>query len=269
MGTLHWEVTGSDRNPPLVLVHGWGVHSGVWDDWLPLLETRFQVTRLDIPGFGRSSLLPDPYTLETLAEQLIPCTPDRAIWLGWSLGGAVAAQMATANPDRVQGLFTLAHSPCFVAHPGWPAGMDRHTFEAFRQAVERNPAKTLQRFLMLQVQGDPSPKVRIGQLKRVLAQHPQNITREALLPALDLLGRDYRALHAELSVPRLHLFGERDGLVPVVASAEWRDDQSDIEVIEGAAHVPFLSHPERVFDSLTRFANLCHATNTEVRACHE
>ncbi len=25
--------------------------SGVWDDWLPLLETRFQVTRLDIPGF--------------------------------------------------------------------------------------------------------------------------------------------------------------------------------------------------------------------------
>ncbi len=37
------------------MVHGWGLHSGIWDDFVPLLEASFRVTCVDLPGHGRSN----------------------------------------------------------------------------------------------------------------------------------------------------------------------------------------------------------------------
>ncbi|NNJ95044.1 MAG: alpha/beta fold hydrolase, partial [Halobacteria archaeon] len=51
--TLHTKTTGS--GPELLLIHGWGLHSGIWDGLMPLLETQLRVTRVDLPGHGRSA----------------------------------------------------------------------------------------------------------------------------------------------------------------------------------------------------------------------
>ncbi len=48
--SLHVETTGS--GDPLLLVHGWGMHGGVWGDVAQKLAADFQVHCVDLPGYG-------------------------------------------------------------------------------------------------------------------------------------------------------------------------------------------------------------------------
>ena len=49
-------------------------------------------------------------SLEEMAERVLKQAPEKAIWLGWSLGGLVASQVALTHPERVQTLVTVASS---------------------------------------------------------------------------------------------------------------------------------------------------------------
>src|SRR5512147_1011217 len=118
--TLYAESTGS--GPDLVLVHGWGLNGGVWDTLAPLLEADFRLTRVDLPGHGRSAWW-EYEGLDGLARAVLESVPERAAWLGWSLGGLVAARAALASPARVERLVLVATTPSFVCRPGWPAAM--------------------------------------------------------------------------------------------------------------------------------------------------
>ncbi len=59
-------------------------------------------------------------SLADMAEAVLQQAPDKAIWLGWSLGGLVASQIVLTHPERVQALVTVASSPCFSARDEWP-----------------------------------------------------------------------------------------------------------------------------------------------------
>ena len=53
MAAMHVESHGSGA--PLVLIHGWGMHGGVWDNVVPQLAQHFSVHCVDLPGHGYSS----------------------------------------------------------------------------------------------------------------------------------------------------------------------------------------------------------------------
>ncbi|HNE00663.1 MAG TPA: pimeloyl-[acyl-carrier protein] methyl ester esterase, partial [Plasticicumulans sp.] len=38
--------------PDLVLLHGWGMHGGVWDDTVEAFIDDWRVTVIDLPGHG-------------------------------------------------------------------------------------------------------------------------------------------------------------------------------------------------------------------------
>ena len=42
--------------PEVVLLHGWGISSIIWDEWLPLLREYCHVTLIDLPGINASCL---------------------------------------------------------------------------------------------------------------------------------------------------------------------------------------------------------------------
>jgi len=50
----------------LVLVHGWGMHSGIWEDVIEALVDDYRVTYLDLPGYGYSRSATSDYSLESL-----------------------------------------------------------------------------------------------------------------------------------------------------------------------------------------------------------
>ncbi len=232
--------------PELVLLHGWGMHSGVWSDWTPYLQRHFRLTLIDLPGLGRSAVR-QPYRLEALADQIAAVAPANAFWLGWSLGGVFAAAVATRHP--VAGVITLACNPCFVGREAWP-GMEKIVFEQFQAQVAANPVKALQRFLMLQVQGDPQARRLLKTLKPLLASAASG--SDALLPALALLGEDHRPMFAALRCPRLHLFGDIDPLVPAAIAPRMPCPDRSV-IVPDCSHLPFLSAPEFVANTLLSF----------------
>lgn len=144
--------TGSAAGPELVLWPGWGFGAAVWSaagpDWLEALRQMGPVTLLEVDDLGEADLN------GPLWEALLDHLPQRAVWLGWSLGGMLAAELAARHPHRCQALFTIASNASFVTRPDWPWAMPEHQFEAFRARMEAAPERTWRRFLTLCVQHD-------------------------------------------------------------------------------------------------------------------
>ncbi|MHB8535916.1 MAG: alpha/beta fold hydrolase, partial [Sulfuricaulis sp.] len=67
--TIFYERSG--HGPDVVLVHGWGLHGGVWADIARGLSKDFRVTVPDLPGHGRSRACRAPeFTPEALAGEV-------------------------------------------------------------------------------------------------------------------------------------------------------------------------------------------------------
>ena len=110
---LFHSVHGPDGVPVVVLLHPLATHSALWQPQLPAWSKRFRVVCIDLPGHGRSPVLPDVTTLSQYAEEvrlvLDALGVDRAALVGLSLGGMVAQAFALAWPERTQAL-VLAHT---------------------------------------------------------------------------------------------------------------------------------------------------------------
>lgn len=118
MNNIWWQTKGQG-NVHLVLLHGWGLNAEVWRCIDEELSSHFTLHLVDLPGFGRSRGF-GALSLADMAEVVLRQAPDKAIWLGWSLGGLVASQIALTHPERVLALVTVASSPCFSARDEWP-----------------------------------------------------------------------------------------------------------------------------------------------------
>ncbi len=251
---LYSETVGSAAGKPLVLLHGWGMHSGIWQTLLPHLQQDYSITLIDLPGSGRSAGCQlQPYNLDAVVAQLVEVVPASALWLGWSLGGVIAMAFAQRFPERVNGLMTLASSPCFVERPDWSFGMDETTYSQFEQDLAANPAKTLQRFNMLQVQGSATARSDLKTLKQILSEVQP--TAQALIDSLGLLRGDYRQLFSNTCLPTTHLLCQLDTLAPASMSYALKalQPEAQVEVLAEQSHVGFLSAPQTLAAKIRAF----------------
>lgn len=258
--SLHVEQFG--LGPDLVLLHGWGLHSGVFAHLSDALAARHRVTLIDLPGHGRSSAMRGDLTLPGIAEQIAAVSPPRAAWLGWSLGGMIATYIALAVPARVERLIWVASSPRFVTAEHWPHAMEPAVLTGFAQALEHDYRATLERFLSLQVtSGTAEGRETLRVLRALLLQQsPPDLT--ALHAGLAILQTaDLRAQLPALACPLRIILGARDRLVPasVGAAVQQLIPTAHINVMTGAAHAPFLSHPREFLALLVEFLEHAHA----------
>jgi pimeloyl-[acyl-carrier protein] methyl ester esterase len=244
----------SGTGPDLVLIHGWGLHGGVWDELLPLLEKDFRVTRVDLPGHGRSDWQ-DQVTLDRMVASVLDAVPAAAAWLGWSLGGLVATRAALLAPGRVNALIIVAGTPCFIRKPDWQSAMLPALLDDFACDLQHDYQRTLNRFLALQVRGSEDPAGVLRTLRDRLfgrgEPHPA-----ALRAGLAILqGTDLRAALPAVGCPVMLLMGQRDTLVPATAgdAAVRLFPDAHLQVIEGAGHAPFIAAPERVAGHIQTF----------------
>jgi pimeloyl-[acyl-carrier protein] methyl ester esterase len=241
------------KGQPLILLHGWGWNSEIWEPLLPSLSQYFQLVLIDLPGFGQSHLGLKEYSLPEIARLLMAIAPAKAYWLGWSLGGTVAWWIAINYPEKVEKLITVAASPRFTQDVEWP-GVADNVLQKFAESLTHNYEKTISDFLELQLRGSPQREILFRTLQKKLLSHPP--AYEALQGGLTLLQHtDLRAQLSAVQCPSLHLFGDLDRLVPVkVASLmQGLEKQGKCEVIQKSGHLPFLSQPEIFTEYLIQF----------------
>ena len=239
-----WHET-QGAGPDLVLLHGWGMNAAVWQPLLPGLQERFRVTLVELPGHGESALADGD--LAAWAQACLAVAPHSAAWGGWSLGGLIAQQAALLAPQRIDRLCLVTSTPSFVQREEWPEAMPPAVFEQFARSLVADPAATLKRFLGLQVKGAEDARTLLRTLNAALARRPQ-AQRQGLEVGLRLLLEgDLRDRLDRLQVPTNWLFGERDTLVPAAAARAIGRylPGAVVEIVEGAGHAPFLSHPQR------------------------
>lgn len=233
-----------------MLLHGWGLNAEVWHCISEELASHFTLHLVDLPGFGRSRGF-GAMSLDEMARQVLDAAPQNAIWLGWSLGGLVASQIALSQPERVKALVTVASSPCFSAQEAWP-GIKPDVLASFQQQLSEDFQRTVERFLALQTMGTETARQDARTLKQTVLSLPMPEV-EVLNGGLEILKTvDLREPLAALAMPHLRIYGYLDGLVPrkVVPLLDALWPESESQVIAKAAHAPFISHPAEFCSAL-------------------
>lgn len=244
----------------LALIHGWGIGQAAWQPLVTALDPAIRVHLIDLPGYGHAPASPASFAQHaaTLLERL----PVGTVLGGWSLGGMLALQAACLAPQRLGGLILIGATPSFTQRDDWQPAQPPALLESFTAAIADDAAGTLQRFIALLNQGDRQARKAIRSLASALASAPLADTGSLLqglnwLRDIDL--RPQLAAFTTLAVPALLIHGEHDPLMPL-AAAHWlhaKLEASQLEIIPGAAHAPFIHTPERI---AALIGDYCHAS---------
>jgi pimeloyl-ACP methyl ester carboxylesterase len=245
---LYYEVHG--QGPPVVLIHGGNLDSGMWDGDVEHLSSRFRVITYDVRPYGRSGpATPDYAWHEDLRALLDHLKIERADLVGLSLGARLAINFALAHPSRVDRLV--------LAGPGvdgWTFAPDPHLPGLIAAAMAKDAAKAttlwLQHPYMAPAMRDPAVAARL----RRLAARNEHIWVQSIGPAVVPSPPALTRL-GEIRAPALIVVGTLDlpdiqGIAKRLA-AEVRGAR--LEVIDGVGHMINLEIPDRFRALVTAF----------------
>ncbi len=255
------------ERPPLVLLHGAGAN--LEDLRLAIgekLRRRFRVILIDRPGSGWSERTNDFASPKdqamVLRSALASLGVDRAIMVGHSWGGALAAAYALAFPQHVMGLALLAP----VTHPFEDRRVDHYsmaTIPAFGLALAYTlvipiGALILQRTVQSIFSPSPVPSGFIEAAAIPLALRPGNFlvnahNIKALSPCLATTAPHY----GEIAVPTVVITGDRDRVLPPSCHSHAIAEAipgARLVVMENTGHMPHHADPDLVVAEIEAIA---------------
>jgi pimeloyl-[acyl-carrier protein] methyl ester esterase len=241
--------------PKLVLLHGWGVNSQVWNAVLPELNKTFEVLPVDLPGYGSLVDHQSPSNLDQLADSVLDRSPESSIWCGWSLGGMVAMAAAIKSPERINSLTVVCSTPKFMQNNQWPHGSTETAMSNLSTQFEKDYRKALARFFLLQLGTAPDARSRSRELASEVFDSPE-ASWSTLESGLKLLHEtDFRSTLAQIQTKTHVIVGTEDRVIPADAGRFLASQilQATLHEIN-AGHVPFLTHPQWFTQTLKQVA---------------
>ncbi|CAL9509371.1 Arylesterase [Nocardiopsis dassonvillei] len=201
-GRLWAESSGSGS--PVVLLHGAGMDSRLWDTVAPGLARRHRVVRFDARGLGRSFAPERPFSdVEDLRSVLDHFGLRRAALVGLSMGGETALDFALAYPGRVAALGLVCSS---VGGHDWPQDAGSTAYDTARREGD---AEALAR-LELSVWAPMGRTAPGGELIEAMVAdnaHRRLVSERYMAPPPN---PDAEAHLGDIAVPTLVVHGDRD-----------------------------------------------------------
>jgi 3-oxoadipate enol-lactonase len=114
-----WEMEGPPGAPTLLLLHGWMATAALnWYAALPYLSHQFRLVAPNLRGHGREGCGAPPFSLDSCSDDLAALIDElrvqRAIAVGYSMGGAVAQVMARRHREVLDGIVLCATGASFA-----------------------------------------------------------------------------------------------------------------------------------------------------------
>ncbi len=257
---------GGGDGPVLLLIHGIAGTCENWRDVIEPLSRTHTVIAPDLPGHGLSAGGPGDYSLGSLAsglrDLLLSLGHERVTLVGHSLGGGVAMQFSYQFPEMVERLVLVSSgglgpevSPVLraAALPG--ADLFIAATAGAGQKVGGAIGRGLSAIGM-------KPAADVAEVARGYASLADPRRRQAFLATLRSVvgtgGQRVSAsdrLYLAEEVPVLIVWGTRDPIIPVRhgEDAHRALPGSQLEIFEGAGHLPQLEQPGHFIAVLERF----------------
>jgi pimeloyl-ACP methyl ester carboxylesterase len=111
---LFFKSFGERTNPPVVILHGWGIDGSNFYTLAELLSKHFYIMVPDLPGFGQSAEPQSPWAVSDYAKTILSFLSEQNIrstsLIGHSFGGQTAIVMAAMAPNRITNLIITGAS---------------------------------------------------------------------------------------------------------------------------------------------------------------
>ena len=246
--TLHYQDEG--EGPPVLLLHGLGNSGQDWEFQVPALRRAgYRLIRPDLLGFGHSGLPESGYGPEDMASDmralLTHLGVERAHLVGYSMGGAVAYQLAVDEPRRWLSLAIINSVPSFVPqrlYDHWQFWL-RHVLS--RVLGMQRMAEMVTKRLFL----PDHPEL----AELMLPRYANNDVRVYGSVLAALSGWDIRDQLSQIACPVLVMAAEQDyfRLEDVEESLAFMDG-AELQVVPGTRHGLPMERPELVNQALLR-----------------
>ena len=237
------------KGTPLVLLHGFPLDHHLWDDVSSLLEDTFDLILPDLRGFGESTTLDAPYTMDDYASDIAGLLDQlgiqRAAVAGHSMGGYVALAFAKLYPERVSGL-ALISSQVLADPPDRKEGRYKSAADVAEKGIGGVVEAMTSKFT-----SDP----RLQAVARALMEKQQPAAYIGALKAM-AERRDSTSLLSTFKFPVVIVHGETDALIPVERAREVKAAVPDSHYVElkDTGHVPMLEAAKETAKALHRLA---------------
>jgi len=230
---IYYETQGDGE--PLVLIMGYGAHSGWWAPQIPVFSQEYRVVAFDNRGTGRSDKPDIPYTMEMMAGDIAGLLDaigiDAAHVYGVSMGGMIAQEFALRYPEKVVGLI-LGCTTCGGTRsivPDAEAMTLLFDMERMGQLTPEERARQMFPFLCSQEFIDNNPDI-IEQFVTTVVEyvtpiHGYQRQGEAIM------GHDTYDRLPQIKAPTLVIAGDADRLVPVENSRLLASRIPDAELV--------------------------------------
>lgn len=234
--------------PTMVLIHGVGLRAEAWEAMMPLLAAHYRVYAVDMPGHG-AAMLGEVQSLEDYVdrfEAFITRLDSPAFVAGHSMGAVLAMKLAARLGVQVAGVAAL--NAIYRRRPKAEEAV-RARAAAIRSGAVRDNAPTLARWFGEAPQG--AMKTAAEDCDAWLSAMDQTAYGRAYTAFAHQDGPSESELHA-IRGPALFMTGARDpNSTPEMSKAMAKlAPQGRAEVIEDAAHMMPMTHPQAVAKAL-------------------
>lgn len=243
------------KGKAIILLHGFCESKEIWKGFIPVLAQNYSVIAIDLGGFGESAdLLPNPCSIETMAEQVIGLLKaiqiTKAVWVGHSMGGYVALAAAENYPQMIEKL-CLFHSTALADSPEkkenrnkviefvQKAGVEIFIDSFFKNLIYQDRLNELQeKIQFVEEIGKKTPLKSVVALLEAMRDRKSRleILQKALFPVLYIIGKQDSAVTWQS-------YEEQLKLLP----------HAQILVLEQTGHLGMLERPHETLQTLKQF----------------
>ena len=264
---LTYVTAGQPDAPPLMMVHGWFSHLGVWRRTIDMFRHSHYCVAVDLLGFGDSEKPPDAdYSIQAQGRRVLQLADvlglDKFTLLGHSMGGQIALCIASIlAPRRVRRLGVVsgvvaaqltplaehlsfwqvslgAGFPWLYDLARWLSRFRWYSYIHFRTwfyKMDAVPFDEWETDRLMELQ----PGIHVSGYKAGQAIHNLDLTAH--------LGK--------ITAPTLAVFGLQDATVPVSDGylIERYVPDSRLVLIDRCGHFPMVEQPQQYLDTLRTF----------------
>jgi pimeloyl-ACP methyl ester carboxylesterase len=253
--TLSYTVHG--KGEPIVLVHGFGEDSRIWDQQVHFLQNNYQVIVPDLRGSGNSVMNETPVTVESMAEDICLVLDaekiSSCIMLGHSMGGYITLAFADHHPSYLKA-FGLIHSTAYAdsdekkeARRKSIAFINQHGASEFMKttipnlfAAHFNQQQKNRVDELVEQSRQFSSKTVTGYYEAMIARPDRSIVLyNAAVPVLFFIGEEDKAVNPKDAIKQTAL--------PAVCK---------VNIVPGIAHMGMWEATDELNKTISEFVNL-------------